>query len=119
MEVSEYLHRLHTEYGPVPIYITENGASFSDGPSENGAIHDDRRIAYLASHIAATESARETGVPVHGYFVWSLFDNLEWVAGYGQRFGIIWVDFGTGERLPKDSYHWYRTVIGQGLPSGS
>ncbi len=112
--LTEYLRKLHTEYGPVPIYITENGASYSDGPGENGAIHDDRRIAYLASHIAATAAARDAGVPVDGYFVWSLLDNLEWVAGYSQRFGIVWVDFRTGERVPKDSYHWYRRTVASG-----
>jgi beta-glucosidase len=109
--LTEYLIKLHNEYGPKTIVITENGASYSDSPDEDGLIHDVRRIEYLDSHIGATAGAIEAGVPVGGYFVWSLLDNLEWVAGYSQRFGIVWVDYATGQRTPKDSYYWYRQLI--------
>lgn len=110
-----YLRKLHSDYGLERIVITENGASYSDGPSEDGAVHDNRRIAYIDSHIRAVAAARHGGVPVDGYFVWSLLDNLEWVEGYGQRFGIVWVNHATGKRIPKDSYRWYRGAIARGL----
>ncbi len=59
-------------------------------------------------------AAIENGVPVSGYFVWSLLDNLEWVSGFGRRFGLVWVDYTTGQRIPKESYHWYRRLIAKG-----
>jgi beta-glucosidase len=111
--LTEFLARIHAEYRPPEILITENGASFSDGPAPDGAIHDDRRIDYLRSHIEAVGAARTAGVPVNGYFVWSLLDNLEWALGFTQRFGLVWVDFDTGARIPKDSYHWFRRLIAQ------
>lgn len=113
--LTEYLLQLQGDYSPTSIVVTENGASYSDGPGDGETIHDQRRIDYLDSHIRAMVAAREQGAPVDGYFVWSLLDNLEWVAGYSQRFGIIWVDHATGRRIPKDSYHWYRDVISHGI----
>jgi beta-glucosidase len=115
--LTDYLAYLEAEYSPAEIVITENGASYSDGVAADGSVHDQRRIDYLASHIAATADAIDAGVPVRGYFVWSLLDNLEWVAGYSQRFGIVWVDHATGQRVPKDSYHWYQRVIAGGVPN--
>lgn len=102
-----FLDRLHEDYSPPSIVISENGASYSDGPDAGDRIHDQRRIDYLRDHIAAVEQARAAGIPVDGYFVWSLLDNLEWTSGYSQRFGLVWVDHTTGQRRPKDSFHWY------------
>ena len=113
--LTEFLVRVHAEYGPPSMLVTENGASYSDGPDTSGSIHDDRRIDYLDSHIGAVAAARRRGAPVHGYFAWSLLDNFEWSLGYSQRFGIVWVDHSTGERIPKDSFDWYRTRIGEGI----
>ncbi|HUF38438.1 MAG TPA: GH1 family beta-glucosidase [Anaerolineales bacterium] len=111
------LGRLHFEYRVPKIYITENGASFSDGPDPGGRVRDVRRIRYLHDHLRACEQALEIGVPLAGYFIWSLLDNFEWAEGYRQRFGIVWVDYETGERIPKDSARWYREVIARnGLP---
>ncbi len=76
---------------------------------------DGRRIAYLDAHIAATQAARAAGVPVDGYFLWSLLDNFEWSLGFDQRFGIVWVDHATGVRIPKASYAWYRDRIAAGI----
>lgn len=104
------LNRLHFEYGPRKLYITENGVSYSDGPDANGRIADIRRLNYLRDHFAAAHAAIGNGVPLAGYFVWSLMDNFEWARGYLQRFGIIWVDYETQQRLPKDSALWYRRV---------
>lgn len=109
--LTAFLERVRDDYGPPSIVITENGASYGDGPDDADRIADERRIAYLRDHIAAVEAARTAGVPVDGYFVWSLLDNFEWASGYSQRFGIVWVDHATGRRVPKDSYHWYRDHI--------
>lgn len=115
--LTEFLGRINEDYWQGPIYITENGASYSDGPGRDGAIHDVRRIEYLHSHLAAIEAAIDQGMPVAGYFHWSLLDNLEWLAGFSQRFGLIHVDPETMVRTPKASFEWYRDVIARnGLP---
>jgi beta-glucosidase len=106
-----FLTRVAQTYAPTSMMVTENGASYSDAPDEAGRIDDRRRITYLDEHIDATLAARRVGIPVDGYFVWSLLDNLEWVEGFGQRFGLVWVDPETGRRVPKDSYFWYRDRI--------
>jgi beta-glucosidase len=105
------LNRVYFEYQAPKIYITENGCSYSDGPDATGRIRDQRRIDYLAAHLAATHRAIGNGVPVAGYFVWSLIDNFEWAHGFRQRFGLVWVDYTTQQRIPKDSAWWYRDVI--------
>lgn len=105
------LNRLHFEYGPRKIYVTENGCSYSDGPDAAGRIADDRRQSYLRDHFAAAHRAMQNGVPLAGYFVWSLMDNFEWAKGYVQRFGLVWVDYETQQRLPKESARWYSRVI--------
>ena len=94
-----------------PIYVTENGCSYDDGPDADGRVRDDRRIAYLGGYLRALQRAREQGVDVRGYFLWSLMDNFEWAEGYSQRFGLVHVDFDTLVRTPKDSFHWYSEVI--------
>jgi beta-glucosidase len=105
------LVRVRDEYGPPPIYITENGAAFGDVRGHDGEVHDPERRAYLDEHIAAAGRAVEAGVPVAGYFVWSLLDNFEWAFGYSRRFGIVYIDYPTLERVPKASFHWYRDFI--------
>lgn len=107
----EVLSRIWREYQPRQLYISENGASYSDAPGPDGHVHDARRIRYLRHYFAAAHRAIEAGVPLAGYFVWSLMDNFEWAHGYTQRFGIIWVDYETQRRIPKDSALWYRQVI--------
>lgn len=107
----ELLARLHFEYRPGKLYVTENGASYSDGPGPDGRIHDLRRLRYLRDHLGAARRAIAAGVPLAGYFVWSLMDNFEWSYGYTQRFGIVWVDYATQQRLLKDSAIWYKEVI--------
>jgi len=101
------------QFGPVPIYITENGACYNDGPSEDG-IQDDKRIRYMQQHLLQLARCLDSGFPLKGYYAWSLMDNFEWAEGYTKRFGIVHVDFETLTRTPKASYDWYRTVIGNG-----
>ena len=107
----QLLNRLHFEYQVGKLYITENGASYSDGPDKDGQIRDQRRLNYLRQHFAAAHRAIECGVPLAGYFVWSLIDNFEWNKGYAQRFGLIWVNYETQQRILKDSALWYKQVI--------
>ncbi|MCP4423590.1 MAG: beta-glucosidase [Chloroflexi bacterium] len=109
----DLLNRLHFEYQIPKLYLTENGASYSDGPDENGRIADARRQTYLRDHFIAAHRAIQNGVPLAGYFIWSLLDNFEWAHGFKQRFGLIWVDYETLERIPKDSAYWFKEVIAQ------
>jgi beta-glucosidase len=106
----DLLARLRDEYASPPLYVTENGAAFSDRVVD-GAVDDPRRTAYIEGHLSAISRAIEHGVPVQGYFLWSLLDNFEWALGYSRRFGIVYVDFETLDRIPKSSYHWYRSFI--------
>jgi beta-glucosidase len=105
------LQRLHREYAPPPIAITENGAAFVDDVAADGAVQDDERVAYYRDHVTATAEAIESGVPVEAYFAWSLMDNFEWGFGYTKRFGIVHVDFETQRRTLKASGRWYRDLI--------
>ncbi len=105
------LERVHREYAPSSMAVTENGAAYIDVPRADGSVDDPERTAYLTSHIAAVADAREAGVPVDGYFVWSLLDNYEWAEGYGQRFGIVRVDYETQRRTIKGSGRWYRALL--------
>ena len=107
------LERLVSDYDPTRLYITENGVAYSDGPDREGRIRDVRRIEFLRDHIAAAHEAIGRGVPLRGYFAWSLLDNFEWAHGYKMRFGLYWVDYDTLERSAKDSAGWYRDVIAQ------
>jgi beta-glucosidase len=109
----ELLVSLHQRYGELlpPIYVTENGCAYEDVPGPDGRVTDVDRIAYLSGHIAAVRSAAAAGVPVRGYFVWSLLDNFEWAEGFTKRFGLVHVDFGTQARTPKASFAWYRDLI--------
>jgi beta-glucosidase len=106
----ELLVRVHRQYGPAAIYVTENGCAFPDEVTD-GAVHDPRRTAYLSGHLAALSGAIEAGSPVKGYFTWSLLDNFEWGHGYSKRFGITYVDYQTQQRIVKDSGRWYQLLI--------
>jgi beta-glucosidase len=105
------LTTVHQNYAPKAIYITENGTAFPDEVTADGQVHDDRRVAYLQSHFVQANHAIQEGVPLNGYFVWSLMDNFEWGFGYTKRFGVIYVDYSTQQRIVKDSGKWYANVI--------
>jgi beta-glucosidase len=99
----------------IPLYITENGFAGADAPvlEADGSrrVHDSARIEYLHGHLAACSAAIAEGIPLKGYFLWSFIDNFEWAWGYSRRFGIVYCDFQTLERIPKDSCYWYRDLI--------
>ncbi len=109
--LANVLGRMYFNYQVPKIYVTENGASYSTPPDETGKVPDIHRINYLRTHFVAMQRAIQMGVPLAGYFVWSLMDNFEWSQGYTQRFGIIWVDYETQKRTLKDSAKWYKNVI--------
>jgi beta-glucosidase len=108
---TELLVRLGEDYPGLPMYITENGSAFDDAPDETGFVNDEKRAAYLSSHIAAVAAARQAGADVRGYFAWSLLDNFEWAYGYAKRFGLVRVDYETQERTIKRSGLWFRDTI--------
>lgn len=97
----------------LPIYVTENGASFEDEVTGSGTVADLDRVAYLHDYVGAVDAAVALGVPVAGYFAWSLLDNFEWAEGYDKRFGLVHVDFATQVRTPKQSAFLYRDIITQ------
>lgn len=111
-EFKDLIRRLRAEYTDLPIYITENGAAFDD-ELVNGRVADQNRIDYVAQHLQAVSDLNEEGMNIQGYYLWSLLDNFEWSFGYDKRFGILYVDFETQERIWKDSAHWYAGVIEQ------
>ena len=95
----------HDHAGDLPIFVTENGMARADMKGPDGTIDDAERTAYLDAHLAQVQGAIADGVPVRGYYVWSLLDNYEWAEGYGPRFGLVHVDYDTLARTPKASYH--------------
>ena len=110
--IYELLTRIQKDYQPkCDLMITENGVPVPDGLDFDGRVRDERRIRYLKNHIAQVHRAMADGVPVKGYFHWSLMDNFEWSLGFGQRFGLVYVDFNTQERTIKDSGHWFSRLI--------
>jgi beta-glucosidase len=109
--LTELLVGLHREYGPIPLYVTENGAAVEDRLEADGRVHDPARIDFLERHFEAARQALDAGVDLRGYFVWSLMDNFEWAMGYGPRLGLVYVDYASQQRFPKDSYAFYRDVI--------
>jgi beta-glucosidase len=99
---------VHSLWGAPEIFITENGCASDDEAAPDGTVYDTDRIVFLRSFLSQLHRATSDGVPVSGYFHWSMMDNFEWMAGYGNRFGIVHVDFETLERRPKLSAQWFR-----------
>ncbi len=95
----------------MPIYITENGVSCHDWESLDGKVHDPNRIDFLHRYLRGLKVAAEAGCDVRGYFQWSFMDNFEWAKGYNPRFGMVFCDYKTLKRIPKDSAYWYKEVI--------
>ncbi|MNE64110.1 Beta-glucosidase A [compost metagenome] len=109
------LSRINELYGDIPIYITENGACYNDEPVD-GVVADQRRIDFIHKHLIQLERSIASGIPVKGYYSWSLMDNFEWAFGYTMRFVLIHVDYKTLARTKKDSFYWYQdTIAGNGV----
>ena len=106
----EILTRIHREYKPREMYITENGSAWND-MMVAGEIDDQERISYLQSHLDALFAAEKLGAPICGYFAWSFMDNFEWAYGYDKRFGLVYVDYNSQKRTPKKSAHFYRDLL--------
>jgi beta-glucosidase len=109
--LKEMLVRIKDEYADVPIYVTENGRAVHDYIDPEGGVVDEERVSYLDSHFRAAHEAMERGVDLRGYMVWSFLDNFEWAEGYSKRFGLVFVEYGTQQRIPKSSARWYSGVI--------
>ena len=107
----ELLMRVAGEHEGMPLLITENGSAYDDPAPTNGVVPDASRLAYLREHLTAVARAAADGAKVEGYFAWSLLDNFEWEHGYGKRFGIVYVDYESQRRVPKQSALWYRDFI--------
>ena len=102
---------IRKNYTDIPIYITENGCAYKDVISEDGKIHDDERTGYIRKHLEVVSRLIEEGDRIDGYYVWSLLDNFEWKFGYSKRFGIVYVDFDTQKRIPKESFKYFSEVL--------
>jgi beta-glucosidase len=109
--LTEILLRVHRDYGPLELLITENGSAWDDVPDADGAVEDEARVRYLEAHLSAAAEAIEAGVPLAGYFAWSLLDNFEWAEGYTKRFGIVRVDYPTQRRTVKASGRRYAELV--------
>jgi beta-glucosidase len=113
--LGDLLRRLHARYAFPSYMVTENGCAMADDVRMGGRIDDQDRIGYIAAHLAEIHGAVSDGVPVDGYFVWSLMDNFEWAHGFKYRFGIVEVDFETQQRTPKASALWYAQLARSGV----
>jgi len=102
----DVLRMAHDLAPELPLYITENGAAYPDRVNAEGAVEDPERVDYLQAHFEAARDAVAEGLPLRGYFIWSLMDNWEWAWGYSRRFGIVHVDYATQKRTPKRSARW-------------
>ncbi len=107
----EIIVRAAKDYGPKEIFVTENGCAMPDTLNGDSRVADPRRVAYLRGHFQAARQAIAEGAPLKGYFVWSFLDNFEWAWGYVKRFGIVYVDYATQRRIPKESFRFYQGVI--------
>jgi len=108
--LGDLLVRLSVDYPGTPLIVTENGASYVDTVVD-GRVSDPARIGYIEGHLRAVHDAISRGADTRGYLAWSLMDNFEWAYGYDKRFGLVYVDYATQRRVPKDSALWYRDVI--------
>lgn len=107
------LRRVAREFTTLPIHVTESGASYHDYVDPEGVVADVERVAYLRGYLDAAAEAIRDGVDLAGYYAWSFLDNFEWAEGYSKRFGLVYVDYRTQERIPKLSAHWYRRAIAE------
>jgi beta-glucosidase len=108
--IYEVLKKFGAYPGVKKIYVTENGCAYPD-QVKDGKVHDPKRIAFFEKYLENVRKAQMEGVPVKGYFVWTLMDNFEWAEGFKPRFGLVYVDFSTQQRIIKDSGLWFRDFL--------
>lgn len=111
--LGELLERIQTDYHPPMLIVTENGTPGKEAPDSSGEVDDPHRISYLRRHLAVLHRTIRKEVPIRGYFIWSQMDNFEWALGYQMRFGLVYVDFATQQRIRKSSFRWFSGVIRQ------
>ena len=99
------------EYGPVPIYISENGCAVDDVIDSDGCCRDSKRVEFVTSYLRKCLDASNDGVDLRGYFFWSFIDNFEWSYGYSKRFGMVYCDYQNLRRTPKSSFYFYKDLI--------
>jgi beta-glucosidase len=116
--LEQVLVRLTRDYGARRVYVTENGSAWADTVTRDGQVHDPDRVRYLEEHLAACGRAVRRGVPLAGYFAWSLLDNFEWAGGYDPRFGLVYVDYATQQRVIKDSGARYAGIVRSASQAG-
>lgn len=109
--LTKTLARLTEDYAPAALVVTENGAAYGTGPNKDGVVNDELRCRYVAAHLRECLRCIRMGVPLRGYFLWSLLDNFEWAYGFSKRFGIVWVDYETQQRIVKASGHMYSRIV--------
>jgi beta-glucosidase len=105
------IRRVGCDYSALPLYVTENGATYIDYQGPDGEVRDPERVEYMRLHLSAAKQLIDEGIDLRGYYAWSLMDNFEWAQGYSRRFGLVFVDFGTQRRILKSSAKWYQTLI--------
>ena len=110
--LSYFIRRINKEYSnKIPIYITENGMANNDKLSLEGEVNDEDRVEFFSLHLKEIYDCLNEGLPVKGYFAWSLLDNYEWAFGYSKRFGLVYVDFDSFKRIPKKSYYHFKKYL--------
>ena len=102
---------VYQKYNPKDIIVTENGAACNDWVSSDGRVRDTNRTEFLKLYLAQIHRAIKDGMPISGYYVWCFCDNFEWAWGLARRFGVVYIDYETQRRIPKDSLYWYRDLI--------
>ena len=118
--IGDTLRKINHKYTVKKFYITENGApGKNEFQSSDGKIHDPARIECLRMNLEQIEQLKKEGMPLYGYFVWTLMDNFEWIWGYSNRFGLLYIDFSQNDRkrIPKESFHFYCNYIKKALQS--
>jgi beta-glucosidase len=108
--LKDLLLRLHRDQPGLPLYVSENGAAYADYVDPEGRVKDDARVAYLDGHLRAAHEVLTQGANLRGYWAWSFMDNFEWSFGYSKRFGLLYIDYPTGTRIRKSSFHWYQQL---------
>jgi beta-glucosidase len=117
--LTELLARLAEDYPGTPLFVTENGAALEDRLDDDGMVRDPVRVDFLRDHFVAAHRAIQAGADLRGYYVWSFMDNFEWALGYRPRFGVVYVDFDTQRRIPKDSARFVREVFTRNAVPGA